>query len=270
MFSKKVIVALAVMGVTVSASALIGQVDIKGAFADTVKQNVVYTKEDTSKDQKDDGTGKVTGDEKEAYRQKSLGILKDYFNITVEENDNFKFSAGILNEKTLDAIKIQEKKWIQEMYDKKEISKEECDKRLAFAEENDNGLKERVQKIKHGMVQTGWIDDNTSYFFDFNENTKEIDTVMVSEGYMDKSRTKLTISEDQLKSTAEDFINEHKLGNIEKPKCLIVEKFHAFYVDENDSSKKVEIFVSPFTGKVDGFSVGTYADYEYERATNEK
>lgn len=120
---KKIIAALAVVGVTASASALIGQVNIKGAFADTVKQNVVYTKEDTSKDQQDDGTGKVTGAEKEAYKQKSLEILKDYFNITFEENDNFKFSAGILNEKTLDAIKIQEKNGYRKCMIKRKFQK---------------------------------------------------------------------------------------------------------------------------------------------------
>lgn len=276
MLSKKVTAALVAVGVIASTSAIFSQVNIKGAFADTVKQNVVYSKEDSKTDAQDDGTGKLIGVEKEAYRQKSLAILKDYFNISeVKENENIKFAASILNEKTLDVLKSKEKNWIKESYDKKEISKEEYDKQLAFVEENDNGLKDRVQKLKHGMVQTGWddISQDKSYFFDFNENTKEIDTAMVFDGYLDKSKTKLEISQEQLKNTVEDFIKQHKLGDIENPKCILVQKYRAFYQDENDSSKKAEVFVSPYTGKVDGFSVKAYAELEYNRAieaANEK
>lgn len=273
MLSKKITAALVVVGVIASTSAIFDQVNIKGAFADTVKQNTVYTKEDTQAASQDDGTGKVTGAEKDAYKQKSLDILKDYFNISeVEENENTKFAASILNEKTLDVLKSKEKEWTQESYDKKEISKEEYDKEMAFVEENDNGLKERVQKLKHGMVQTGWddISQDKSYFFDFNENTKEIDTAMVFDGYLDKSKTKLEISQEQLKNTVEDFIKQHKLGDIENPECILAKKYSAFYQDENDSSKKVEVFVSPFTGKVDGFSVKAYAELEYNRAVSAK
>lgn len=276
MLSKKVTAALVAVGVVASTCALFNEVNIKGAFADTVKQNVVYSKDDTQAASQDDGTGKVTGAEEEAYKQKSLDILKDYFNISeVKESENCKFAADILNEKTLDVLKSKEKNWTQESYDNKEISKEEYDKQMAYIEDNDNGLKERVQKLKHGMVQTGWCDikNDKSYLFDFNENTKEIDDVMVFDGYRDKSRAKLTISQEQLKNTAEDFIKQHKLGDIENPKCILAQKYHVFYQDENDSSKKAEVFVSPFTGKVDGFSVKAYAELEYNRAieaANEK
>ncbi|NRW26059.1 uncharacterized protein YxeA [Clostridium beijerinckii] len=111
MHSKKIVAVLLTVGVVASTFAIFNQINMKGAFADTIKQNVVYTKEDTSSVSQDDGTGKITGDEKEAYRQKSLDILKEYFNISsVEENEDFKFGACILNEKTLDAIKPLEKK----------------------------------------------------------------------------------------------------------------------------------------------------------------
>ncbi|NSB13952.1 hypothetical protein [Clostridium beijerinckii] len=275
MHSKKIVAVLLTVGVVASTFAIFNQINMKGAFADTIKQNVVYSKEDTSSVSQDDGTGKITGDEEEAYKQKSLDILKEYFNIpSVEENEDFKFSACILNEKTLDVIKPKEQKAIQDSYDKKEISKEEYDKEMAYAEENDNGLKDRVAKLKHGMVQTGWvgINEDKCYMFDFNENTKEIDTVLVSEGYLDQSKPKLTISQEQLKNTAEDFIKQHKLGDVEKPKCILVagENGHRlFYQDENDSSKKVEIFISPYTGKVDGFSIKAYADLEYSIEINE-
>lgn len=269
MLSKKVTAALVAVGVIASTSAIFNQVNIKGAFADTVKQNVVYSKEDTQTDSQD--SSKIIGDEKEAYRQKSLDILKNYFNISVEENDDFKFSACILNEKTLDEIKPKEEKDIQDSYDKNEISKEEYDKEMAFAEKNDNGLKERVQKLKHGMVQAGWIgtDEDNAYMLDFNENTKEVDFVLVSEGLPKESDTKLSLSEDQLKNIAEDFIKDHKLGDIKNPKCILI-KGRLFYQDENDSSKKVMVGINRYTGKVSSFAVREYADLEYNRAISEK
>lgn len=269
MLSKKVTAALVAVGVIASTSAIFNQVNIKGAFADTVKQNVVYSKEDTQTDSQD--SSKIIGDEKEAYRQKSLDILKNYFNISVEENENNQFAACILNEKTLDEIKPKEQKWTQEAYDKGEITKEKYDQQMAYIEENDKGLKDRVKELKHGMVQAGWTDiaNNKSYLLDFNENTKEIDNVMVFEGDINKE-TKLEISNEQLKNATENFIKEHKLEDIENPKCILAQKYHIFYQDENDPSKKVEIFISPFTGKVDGFSVNAYADLEYNRAISEK
>ena len=54
MFSKKLTAVLVAVGVVASTSALFNEINIKGAFADTVKQNVVYTKEDTSTVSKDD------------------------------------------------------------------------------------------------------------------------------------------------------------------------------------------------------------------------
>ncbi len=270
MFSKKLTAVLVAVGVVASTSALFNEINIKTAFAGSVKQNVVYTKDDTLAASQDDGTGKVSGAEEEAYKEKSLDILKNYFNISVEENENFKFSACILNEKTLDEIKPKEQKDIQEAYDNKEISKEEYDKQMDFVEKNDDGLKNRVAKLKHGMVQTGWVGEDKCYMLDFNENTKEVDFVMVSEGIPKESDVPLAISEEQLKNTAEDFIKQNKLGDIEKPKCILVKGKHLFYQDENDSTKKVDVGINTFTGKVSRFSVKTYADLEYNKAINEK
>lgn len=269
MHSKKIMAVLLAVGVVASTSAIFNQTNIKGAFAETVKQNVVYTKEDTSTASQDDGTGKVSGAEEQAYKEKSLDVLKNYFNISVEEKENFKFSAAILNEKTLNEIKPKEQKWVQEAYDNKEISKEEYDKRMAGIEENHSGLQDRVAKLKHGMVQTGWVGDNKCYMIDLNENTKEVDFVLTSEGLPKESDVPLTISEDQLKNTAEDFIKQHKLGDIEKPKCVLVKGHRLFYQEENDSTKKVEVGINRFTGKVSSFSVKAYADLEYNTAINE-
>ncbi len=272
MFSKKLTAVLVAVGVVASTSALFNEINIKTAFAENVKQNVVYTKDDTLAASQDDGTGTVSGAEEEAYKEKSLDILKNYFNISVEENENFKFSACILNEKTLDAMKPKEQKWVQESYDNKEISKEEYDKQMAGIEENHNGLKNRVENLKHGMVQTGWVgvNEHKLYMLDFNENTKEVDFVLVSEYIPNESDVPLTISEEQLKNTAENFIKQNKLGDIESPKCIFASGGDLFYQEENDPSKKVEVGIDRFTGKINSFSVNEYADFEYNQAINEK
>ena len=270
MHSKKITAVLLAIGVVASTSAIFSQINIKGVFAETVKQNVVYTKEDTSTASKEDETGTVSGADKEAYKEKSLDILKKCFNISIEENENFEFIPSILNEKTLDETKPKEQKEIQDMYDKKEISKEEYDKRMDYVEENTSGLKDRVAKLKHGMVQTVWFKDDKCYMLDFNENTKEVDFVLVSESKYNESDVPLTLSEDQLKNTAEDFIKQNKLGDIENLKCILVKGKRVFYQDENDSSKKVEVGINRFTGKVSSFSVKEYADLEYDRAVNDK
>ncbi|NFA41386.1 hypothetical protein EXM65_02030 [Clostridium botulinum] len=276
MFSKKLIAVLVAVGVVASTSALFNEFNIKTAFAESVKPNVVYTKEDTLSASQDDGTGTVSRSDEEAYKQKSLDMLKNYFNISVEENENFKFSASILNEKTLEAIKPKQLKAMKDLYDNQEISKEVYDKEIANIEENINGLKERVTKLKHGLVQAGWVDENKCYMFDFNENTKEVDFalivdfVLTSENFSKESDIPLKISEEQLKNTAENFIKQNKLGDIEKPKCILVKGKHLFYEDENDSTKKVDVGINLFTGKVSGFSVKAYADLEYNKAINEK
>ncbi|WP_061312895.1 hypothetical protein [Clostridium botulinum] len=276
MFSKKLIAVLVAVGVVASTSALFNEFNIKTAFAESVKPNVVYTKEDTLSASQDDGTGTVSRSDEEAYKQKSLDMLKNYFNISVEENENFKFSASILNEKTLEAIKPKQLKAMKDLYDNQEISKEVYDKEIANIEENLNGLKERVTKLKHGLVQAGWVDENKCYMFDFNENTKEVDFalivdfVLTSENFSKESDIPLKISEEQLKNTAKNFIKQNKLGDIEKPKCILVKGKHLFYEDENDSTKKVDVGINLFTGKVSGFSVKAYADLEYNKAINEK
>jgi|GEM_PF-2128973 len=274
MFSKKLTAVLVAVGVVASTSAIFNEINIKGAFADTIKQNVVYTKNDTSAVSKDDST--VTSAEKEAYKKKSLDTLKKYFNISVEESENFTFEADILNEKTMVEQEQGLLKDTKDLYDNKKISKDEYDQRMAEYKEVYNYMKEQLAQTKHGMVDTGWIPTDgygyKNYFVNFNENTKEIEDVEVSEGDPTKETEDalLKISEDQLKNTAEDFLKKNKLGDIEKPKCILVKGTNLFYQDENDSTKKVKIGIDAYTGKVSSFSVNAYAEWKYNEAINAK
>lgn len=70
MFSKKLSAVLVAVGVLSSTSALFNEINIKGAFADTIKQNVVYTKNDASAVSKDDV--KVTGADDKSCKYKNF------------------------------------------------------------------------------------------------------------------------------------------------------------------------------------------------------
>jgi hypothetical protein len=274
MFSKKLSAVLVAVGVLSSTSALFNEINIKGAFADTIKQNVVYTKSDTSAVSKDDV--KVTGADEEAYKKKSLDTLKNYFNISVEQSENFTFEADILNEKNAAGQEEQLLKDAKDLYDNKKISKDEYDQRISDYKEVCNYMKEELAQLKHGMIDTGWVTregyDYKLYSVNFNENTKELEDVEVTEGDPTKKTEDdlLKISEDQLKNTAEDFLKKNKLGNIEKPKCILVKGTNLFYQDENDSTKKVKIGIDAYTGKVSSFSVNAYAEWKYNQAINKK
>ena len=277
MFSKKLTAVLVAVGVVASTSALFNEINIKGAFADTIKQNVVYTKSDTSAVSKDDT--KLSSAEEEAYKKKSLDIVKKYFNISFEENNKFEFTASKSNEKTYDEKKLEDQKNIQALYDNKKISKENYDKSMVMIEEEYSELKEELAKLKHGTVDTVGFEGDKVFEVHFNENTKEVDYVFAgivkpketeNGKPKDSSDTPLTISEDKLKNTAEDFLKQNKLGDIEKPKCILVKGTNLFYQDEKDSTKKVKIGIDEFTGKVSSFSVNAYADWEYDEAINAK
>ena len=278
MFSKKLTALLVAVGLVASTSALFNETNIKGAFADTIKNDVVYTKIDTSADSKD--YTKVSSDEEEAYKKKSLDIVKKYLNISFEENNKFEFAASKSNEKTCDENKMEDQKSVQMYYDDKKISKEDYDKSMAMVEEEYSHDKMIYEKLKHGIVDTTGFEGDKAFAIRFNENTKEVDCVFAgivkpketdANGIpKNSSDTPLIISEDQLKNTAEDFLKKNKLGDIEKPKCILVKGTNIFYQDENDSTKKVKIGIDEFTGKVSSFSVKTYADLEYDEAINAK
>ncbi len=278
MFSKKITAVLLAVGVVASTSALFSATNIKGAFADTIKNDIVYTKIDTSAVSKD--YTKISSDEQEAYKKKSLDVVKKYLNISFEENDKFEFTIGKSNEKIYDEKKLEDQKNVQELYDNKKISKENYDKSMVMIEEDNNALKEKIAKLKHGTVDTVGFEGDKVFEVHFNENTKEADSVFAGivkpketdENGIPKesSDITLTISKDKLKNTAEDFIKQNKLGDIEKPKCILVKETDLFYQDENDSTKKVKIGIDKFTGKVSSFSVKTYADLEYNQVINAK
>lgn len=265
MCSKKITAVLLAVGIVASTSALFSQINIKGALADTIKQNVVYTKDDTQAVSQDND--KISSADEKVYKEKSLDVLKKYFNISVEENENFKFSAEKMNEKTLDEEKPEERKETQDLYDKNEISKEQYDKQMDNIDKNT----EQVEKLKRGMIQAAWADDNRCYIIDFNENTKEVEFAFVSnENDFKQSDTKLKLSEDEFKNIAENFIKNNKIAGIDNPKCILAKGWRAFYQDENDPNKKAEIGIDLSTGKVVSFAINSYADVDYNEVINTK
>jgi len=275
MFSKKLTAVLVAVGVVASTSALFNEINIKGAFADTIKQNVVYSKENaTSVSQ--DNTKLSDADNKE-IKEKSLEALKKYFGVSTDTDKNFEYSSSIMNEATLIDEEAKEQKMLQEEYDKKEISAEEYKIEKEYIPTSVNGLKNVIAKLKHGVIKATWMQKKGNvYNVEFNESTKEIEWAqecIPMSGDM-ATKTKLTLSEEQLKSTAEKFIKEHKLGDLQKPKCILVKDqeyfYQVFYQEENDTSKKVGIYIDSYTGKVSSFATKSSADLYYNNAINIK
>lgn len=270
MFSKKIIAVLLAVGVVASTSAIFNEINIKGAFADTIKQNVVYTKNDTTAISKDEAN--VTGAEAEAYQKKALDAAKKYFNISFEENEKIGYNVSIINEKNLDQNKVESTKLVQANYDNKVISKKDYDKQMAEVEEDNVFGKERCAALKHGIIEVSGYYNGKYYNVEFNENTKEIENVTAGGGNSNESDTVLTISEDQLKKTAENYIKQYKLGDIEKPKCILVKegKNRLYYQDENDASKKAAVTIDQISGAVCSFSLKDQTDFEYNMESNSK
>ncbi|MDS0527743.1 hypothetical protein NNC19_18800 [Clostridium sp. SHJSY1] len=265
MCSKKVVALLLVLGIGASTYALANQVNKKGLFGGTIEQNVVYAKSDAT--DVSENNSQLSRTEDEAIKEKSAEVLKKYFNITPSENS--KFSSTVISENTLNDLKEKELKMIKEAYENKKISDEEFNKQTEDVEKNNSGLHETISKLKHGVIQTAWMDGDNCYLIFFNENTKEAEYVIAGDGES-ASETSLDLSEEEVKNTAEEFIKEYKLGDIEHPKCILVKGKHVYYQEENDPTKKVEVTVGKNSGKVYAFRTKAYADMDYAEEINEK
>lgn len=171
----------------------------------------------------------------------------------------------------------KEQKILQEEYDKKEISAEDYNKEKEYIPQSVNGSRAMIAKLKHGLITATWINKNgDGCTVKFNENTKEIESIQKVIAMSDDmaAKTKLTLSEGQLKSIVENFIKEYKLGDLQKPKCILVkdqdEFYQVFYQEENDPSKKVGVYIDSYTGKVSCFITKSSADLYYDNAINLK
>lgn len=265
MKSKKIVAVLLAVGVVTASGAL---VSAKGAFAESVKQDVVYTKEDKSSESKE--RTKLSEAEDEVIKEKSADALKKFFNISDESIKKCEYGSSIINNKTIEEMQPQEEKMFKDAYEKKEISEEEYNKSKKEVPEHYKALKETVAKLNHGFIQTSWMNDDQCYLIFFNENTKEAEWVLGDTPNPKESDTPLKLSEEQLKNIAETFVKKHKLGDLDNPKFMTVIGKHVYYQEENDSSKKVQVTINPYTGKVSSFATKSYANMFYNEKVNDK
>lgn len=175
MFFENLTAVLIAVGVVASTSALFNETNIKGAFEETIINDIIYTKSETSAVSKDDT--KLSSAEEEDYKKKSLDIVKRYLNISFEENNKFEFTVEKANEKTYDKKKLEDQKSVQMYYDDKQLSKENYNKSMISIEKEYSENKERLAKLKHGTVYTLRIEGDKVFEVYFNENTKEADYV---------------------------------------------------------------------------------------------
>lgn len=263
MYSKKV--ALLVLGLVIGTSVFLSsnRLRIEKAFGDSIKQNVVYTQSYASDNNND-----------EIFKEKSLEILKKYFDESLGTNKNAYYYTISLNEKGLDEWEGNQLKIIQEKFEKEQISNEQYNKEKDDIKKQHEVSRTKLSKLKHGVIQATWFDGEKVYIVFFNENTREVEFALKSEINPEHNEAALLkASEEQLRNIAEDFIKQHKLGDIKNPKFIMFSgKSHqsVFYQEENDLSKKANIMIDPYTNKVNGFAVGTYADMFYNEIINEK
>lgn len=262
MHSKKAVVVLTlVIGSAVFLS--FSKLRIKEAFADSIKQNVVYTKSDVSDNCND-----------EVFKVKSSKILKKYFDKSLETNESAYYYTVALNEKGLNEWVANQLKVIEDEFEKKQISNEQYNKQKDDIKKQHKASSDKLSKLKHGVIQSTWFDGEEVYIVFFNENTKEVELAFGGKSNPEHNEAALfKASEEQLRNIAEDFIKQHKLGDIKNPKFIMFSgKNHqsVFYQEENDLSKKANIMIDPYTNKVNGFAVGTYADMFYNEIINEK
>lgn len=275
MITKKITAVLLAVGVVASTTTLFSEINIKGAFADTIQQNVVYSKGDTTS-ASIDNTKLSDADNKE-FKEKSLEAAKKYFGASIDTDASFQYTSSIMNETTLIDEEAKEQKRLQEEYDNKEISAEDYNKEKEYIPQSVNGSKAMIAKLKHGVITVRLMDKNgNGYTLKFNENTKEMESIQEVTAVTDElaKRTKLALSENQLKNTAENFIKEYKLGDLQKPKCILVKDqedfYQVFYQEENDSSKKVGIYIDSYTGKVMELLTKSAANLTYDNMINLK
>lgn len=265
MNSKKIVAVLLSVGVITASCALFNE---KGAFAESVKQNVVYTKEDKSAEPRE--RSMLSEAENEVIKEKSADALKKYFNISDEVIKKSNYGSSIINNKTIEEMQPEEEKMFKDAYENKEISEEEYNKSKKEVPEHYKELKETVATLNHGFIQTSWMNDDQYYLIFFNENTKEAEWVLGDTPKPKVGEVSLNLTEEQYKNIAETFIKKHKLGDLENPKCIIVKGNHVYYQEENDSNKKVNIVINPYTGKVSSFAIKSYANMFYDEMINDK
>ncbi|WP_160693024.1 hypothetical protein [Clostridium sp. C2-6-12] len=275
MFSKKLLAVFVAAGVVASTSTIFNEINIKGAFADTIKQNVVYSKDNAASVSQNNI--KLSDADNKEIKEKSSEALKNYLSVSTDTDKDFEYSSELMNETTLIDEEAREQKRLQEEYDKKEISTEEYNQEKAYIPQIVNGLKNHIAKLKHGVITAKWSHKNGNmYTVEFNENTKEIECVQKALNMDDTSRpeAKLAFSEQQLKNTAENFIKEHKLGDLQKPNFILLEDneefYQVFYQEENDPSKKVGVYIDSHTGQVTEFLTKSTANLIYDNMINLK
>lgn len=263
MYSKKVGLVVLALGIGTSIFLSYNKLRIRKDFGDSINQNVVYTKSYVSNNDND-----------EIFKEKSLDVLKRYFDESPKVSKSAHYYTLVLNERGLAEWEKDQFKIIHDEFEKGQISNEQYNKQKDDIKKQHELSRNKLSNLKHGVIQATWYDGEKVYIVFFNENTKEVEFALRGENKSEhKAVEPLTSSEEQLKIIAEDFIKQHKLGGIENPKFIMfsgIDHHSILYQEENDSSKKVNIMIDPYTSKVNGFAVRAYADMFYDEIMNEE
>ena len=198
--------------------------------------------------------------------------LNSYFNISYEDFEHMNFIVNKINEGVITKIQEEAKSSIKSDYAKNKITKEQYDDKM---EDCNNGTyaywKDMVKELDHDLVETVWTSRKKIYECRFNENTKEIDAILVTE-LPDDFKESEKFSEEAMRGTAEDFINKNfsDYDNLEFTQIKrnendkygnLLNTWFVCFKDKSDESKMIIIGINEDTGKINYLMKDKYAKY---------
>lgn len=258
--------------------------DLSKVFAEKIKQNVVYTANNSNSVTKKVSSKVAVAAAPQAkktinyeeLKPKALETLKKYLGVSPETSkyaSTMKYSMRVVDKEKL----VQNEQKCIDQIDKgliKNNTESERERLKSSAVKRYNKLQ---QEVGSGYVIFSWGTPTSNgtknggfdcYTVVYNQGTGEFEGVVFWTDLINYGHPQ-TASLEQNKGTAEKFITTNNIAGIKNPKFIRSEKngiydTDFFYEDAADPSKKAHIIISPDTNKVNGFYINSISDKQVQ------
>lgn len=260
---KKVKLVLLAAGVVVAAGVLFNTANVKALVSDNIKQDVVYTQEDSGEEVISDYTN-LSLEEDAVIKEKSKEALEKYFGfLDGDFGKDLHYHSTLFSEKTIDELINESQKSLDEGYNNGElnVSEEEYRKYKDEVAKQKEQLMDNLKMEKHDFISVVWYSSSSDrkYSVQLNADTKEVDQVGVSgNDYPGFEETNPSYEERQ--NIAKEYIKKYNLADMKSPKPIADRDDFLYFEDENDGNKKVLISVDRTNGVVYEFSLNNSID----------
>lgn len=261
---KKVKLVLLAAGVVVAAGVLFNTANVKALVSDNIKQDVVYTQEDSGEEVISDYTN-LSAEEDAVIKEKSKEALEKYFSfLDGDFGKDLHYYSTLFSEKTIDGIINENLNTLNEVYNNGESNMSEEDYKKCKEEilQQKQGFMDSLSKVKHDYIMVVWYSSSSDrkYSVQLNADTKEVDQVGVSgNDYPGFEETNPSYEERQ--NIAKEYIKKYNLADMKSPKLIADRDDFLYFEDENDGNKKVLISVDRTNGVVYKFSLNNSIDF---------